>query len=64
MARPIEATPVLKNKDADRFLHEMRCHEPVSQDRMRWLESVAKASKCAERKKEVKPNLAYGDFSR
>lgn len=52
MARPIEATPILKNKDADRFLREMRCSEPVSRDRLRWLESVAQASKSAEGKKK------------
>jgi len=52
MARPIQATPVLKNKDADKFLREMRCNEPVSQERLRWLDSVAQASKSAEGKKK------------
>jgi hypothetical protein len=52
MARPIEATPVLKNRDADTFLREMRCDEPVSSDRLQWLETVAEASKSAEGKKK------------
>jgi hypothetical protein len=52
MARPIEATPILKNKDADAFLNEMRCDEPVSSDRVQWLETLAEASKSAEGKKK------------
>jgi hypothetical protein len=52
MARPIEATPILKNKDADSFLKEMRCGEPVSSDRVRWLEQLAAASKSAEGNKK------------
>jgi hypothetical protein len=50
MARPIEATPVLKNRDADAFLYELRCNEPVSPDRVQWLETLAEASKNAEGK--------------
>jgi hypothetical protein len=52
MARPIEPTPVLKKKDAYVFLQEMRCNEPVSPDRLRWLDTVAEASKSAEGKKK------------
>ena len=51
MARPIEATPVLKNRDADRFLREMRCDEPVPADRLLWLAKLAVASKLAEGRK-------------
>jgi hypothetical protein len=50
MARPIEATPILKNKDADSFLRELRCDEPVSSDRVSWLETLAEASKSVEGK--------------
>ncbi len=52
MARPIEATPVLRNRDADSFLREMKCDEPVSSDRLRWLDTVAEASKSAEGKRK------------
>ena len=48
MARPIEPTPVLKGKDAEVFLQDMRMDEPVSPDRLYWLEAVAEASKSAE----------------
>jgi hypothetical protein len=51
MARPIEPTPVLKGKDAEVFLQDMRMDEAVSPDRLRWLETVAEASKSAEGKK-------------
>ena len=50
MARPIEATPILRKKDADTFLCHTRLDEPVSSDRVRWLEELAEASKSAERK--------------
>jgi hypothetical protein len=52
MARPIEATPILKNRDADAFLSEMRCDEPVSSDRVQWLDTIAEASKSAERERK------------
>ncbi|MGD0511530.1 MAG: hypothetical protein ABSA33_06885 [Candidatus Micrarchaeaceae archaeon] len=63
MARPIEATPIVTGKDAEVFLDDMRMNEPVSADRLRWLESVAEASKSAERKK---PRLSstYAGVSR
>lgn len=48
MARPIEATPVLKGKDAREFLTQTRLSEPVSADRMRWLDKLANESKSAE----------------
>jgi hypothetical protein len=51
MARPIEATPVLKGKDADAFLTDMRLTAPVSTERKAWLDSLAQASKSAEQKK-------------
>jgi hypothetical protein len=48
MARPIEATPILKGKDADTFLIEMRRDEPVSCERLRYLEHLAEVSRAAE----------------
>lgn len=48
MARPIEATPVLKREDADAVLRELRRDEPVSDDRMRWLDELAEASRSAD----------------
>ena len=51
MARPIEPTPIVKGKDAEVFLQDMKMEEPVSPDRLRWLETVAEASKSAEGKK-------------
>jgi hypothetical protein len=49
MAKPIEATPVLKGKDAEKFLREMNS-AVMTDDRHRWLESVAAESKAAEKR--------------
>ena len=49
MARPIEATPVLKGKDAQVFLEEVRLSEPVPTERLQWLEKLAQESKSAEK---------------
>ena len=49
MARPIEATPVLKGKDARVFRDQMMDHAMVTPDRLHWLEAVARESKRAEK---------------
>ena len=48
MARPIEATPVLKGRDAERFLDSVR-PEPVSEERQRWMQELIQQSREAER---------------
>ena len=48
MARPIEATPVLKGRDAERFLDSVR-PEPISEDRQRWMQELMEQSRKAER---------------
>ena len=63
MARPIEATPVLRNRDADSFLREMECDEPVASDRLRWLDTVAEASKSAEGERENNLPVRYAGLS-
>jgi hypothetical protein len=50
MARPIEATPVLRGKDAEVFLRQMNS-AVMTLERQRWLESVATESKRVEKKK-------------
>jgi hypothetical protein len=47
MAKPIEATPVLRGKDAQVFLTRMNS-AVVSTQRLAWLRSVAVESKQAE----------------
>ena len=47
MARPIEAKPVLKGKDAEVFLAQMNAFS------LRWLESVANESKQAGNRTRV-----------
>lgn len=49
MARPIEATPVLKGKDARLFLEQVRIERPVSSERIEWLAQLAKESKQSEK---------------
>lgn len=49
MARPIEATPVLRGKDARTFLDQMRIEKPVSQERKDWLNQMALDSKASEK---------------
>jgi hypothetical protein len=49
MARPIEATPVLKGKDARRFLDETRIEKPIPAERREWLEKLAQESKSSEK---------------
>lgn len=51
MARPIEPTPVLKGKDARVFLDRMNSAVMTPQ-RLQWLESAAKESRQAEKKKK------------
>lgn len=49
MARPIEPTPVLKGRDADRFLDSVRTPQPIAEDRLRWMDDLANQSKAVER---------------
>jgi hypothetical protein len=49
MARPIEATPVLKGKDARAFLDQIRIDGPISAQRIQWLEKLARESKTSEK---------------
>jgi hypothetical protein len=49
MARPIEATPVLKGKNARTFLAEIKIEKPVSNERVLWLKSLAQESKSVEK---------------
>jgi hypothetical protein len=48
MARPIEPTPVLEDRDAERFLESVRINEPVSNDRQRWMDDLVRQSRAAE----------------
>lgn len=49
MARPIQATPVLKGKDARLFMAQTRLEKPVSAERLTWLKKMAKESKAVEK---------------
>jgi len=49
MARPIEATPVLKGKDAKSFLKSVRS-VTVTGQRMEYLRATAEKSRRAERR--------------
>lgn len=49
MARPIEATPILKGKDARAFLKEVKVERPASAQRLQWLDKLARESKSAEK---------------
>jgi hypothetical protein len=49
MARPIEATPVLKGKDARTFLDQIRIEQPISAQRIEWLQRLARESKTSEK---------------
>lgn len=49
MARPIEATPVLKGEDARRFLDEIQIEKPIPAQRIEWLEKLAQESKSSEK---------------
>jgi hypothetical protein len=49
MARPIEATPVLKGKDARTFLDQIRIDQPISAQRIEWLHQLARESKTSEK---------------
>ena len=51
MARPIEATPKLTGRDAEALLRQMQVNQPVSAERVLWLDKLAQESKAAERKK-------------
>lgn len=48
MARPIEATPMLKGKDAQVFLEKMNA-AVMTPERLKWLQSVAEQSRRAEK---------------
>jgi hypothetical protein len=48
MARPIEATPILKGKDAEAFLRRMET-VVVTKERVAFLKTAALQSKKAER---------------
>jgi hypothetical protein len=52
MARPIEATPVLKGKDARDFLDQLPLNHPLPAQRLLWLERLAQESKSAEGRKK------------
>ena len=52
MARPIEATPVLKGKDARDFLDQIQVKHPLPAQRLLWLEKLARESKSAEGQKK------------
>ena len=49
MARPIEATPILKGKDARMFLDQVRIEQPISAQRIEWLAKLAQQSKASEK---------------
>jgi hypothetical protein len=49
MARPIEATPILKGKDAQAFLKKTHLDQPVPTSRVDWLNKLAQQSKRAEK---------------
>ena len=49
MARPIEATPVLKGKDARKFLDQVRIEKPIPVQRQEWLKKLARESKSSEK---------------
>jgi hypothetical protein len=51
MARPIAPTPALKGKDAQAFLDRMNA-AVMTNERLKWLKSVAEESKRAEDKKK------------
>lgn len=48
MARPIEPTPVLEGRDAERFLESVKINAPVSNDRQRWMDNLVQQSRIAE----------------
>lgn len=50
MAKPIEATPILKGKDAEAFLLATQ-KVTITAERMEWLASIAEESKQAEKPK-------------
>jgi hypothetical protein len=49
MARPIEATPVLKGKDAKVFLEQIKITEPISTERKLWMARLVAEAKAAEK---------------
>lgn len=49
MARPIEATPVLKGKDAKVFLEQIKITEPISIERKLWMARIVAEAKAAEK---------------
>jgi hypothetical protein len=49
MARPIEATPVLKGKDAKAFLEQTKITKPISYERKLWMAKLVAEGKAAEK---------------
>jgi hypothetical protein len=49
MARPIEATPVLKGKDARVFLEQTKITKPISAKRKLWMAKLVAEGKAAEK---------------
>ena len=49
MARPIEATPLLKGKDAKVFLEQIKITEPISIERKLWMARIVAEAKAAEK---------------
>jgi hypothetical protein len=49
MARPIEATPVLKGKDAKAFLEQIKITKPISAQRKLWMAKLVAEGKAAEK---------------
>jgi len=49
MARPIEATPMLRGKDAKVFLEQIRITEPISAERKLWMARLVAEAKAAEK---------------
>ncbi len=49
MARPIEATPMLKGKDAKVFLEQTKISEPISAERKLWMARLVAEAKASEK---------------
>ena len=49
MARPIEPTPILEGRDAEKFLDSVKVTAPMPEDRSRWMDDLARQSKAVER---------------
>jgi hypothetical protein len=49
MARPIEATPVLKGEDAKVFIEQTKITKPISAERKLWMAKLVAEGKAAEK---------------